>query len=191
VYLGDGSGNWTLRRRSRAAPGRTMPVGPWLSGDLNQRRSRGPGRGVPALGSLHLLRRWRGGFTGAPWTFPPQTGISIPRLADVNKDGHPNIPSSTEPLRPGLSNGPMSPRDGPWRVEGPRSDGLKPKFPAAGIAVEDLDGDGNLRYRGRGISPARFRPVRPLWFRGDGKGGWRLDSGERAADPRATDSEGR
>ena len=183
IYLGDGTGTWTLDKTlPQPGPGQTMPGRDLLVGDLNH-------DGHPDL--VAAFQRWgmyiyygdgRGGFTGGSATFrlPADTPESL-ALGDVNKDGHPDIVVNGHGGRGNQVNGPdvyLGDGRGEWKVS---SAGLKVlRFTSAAIALSDLDRDGNLDIIAGGNMTGDARDGYGLfWLRGDGKGGWSLvqDSG--------------
>jgi hypothetical protein len=178
VYFGDGTGNWTLHTAlPETRPGRTMPGRAVVVGDLNH-------DGHPDL--VAAFQRWgiyiysgdgRGSFTGGPVDID-LAGQEFQSLAldDINRDGHPDIAINGTLSGRDRHNGPdvyLGDGRGGWKAS---SGGLKVlKFASAGIALGDLDQDGNLDLVAGGHVTGNIRDGFGLfWFRGDGKGGWRL-----------------
>jgi hypothetical protein len=182
IYLGDGTGTWALKSTlPETRPGPTMPGRDVIVADLNR-------DGHPDL--VAAFQRWglyvyygdgHGNFSGGPAAFrapeqPPESLV----VADVNKDGNPDIVVNSSPARRHEAAGPdvyLGDGRGGWQAS---SAGLKVlKFVSAGLAVADLDRDGNLDIVAAGISGEVGDGYGIFWFRGDGKGGWSLvkDSG--------------
>jgi hypothetical protein len=178
IYFGDGKGNWKLHTNlPEPPPGETMPGRDLAVGDLNHDGH---------LDLVAAFQRWgvyiyygdgRGGFKGGPADFDSQNReFQLIALADVNHDGHPDVViNGTFGGRDQL-NGPdlyLGDGHGAWKAS---STGLKAlKLASAGIALGDLDRDGNLDIVAAGNITGDVRDGYGLfWFRGDGKGTWRL-----------------
>jgi hypothetical protein len=181
IFLGDGAGHWRLHSRLPARPpGRTMPGRALVLGDLNH-------DGHPDV--VAAFNRWglyiyygdgRGGFTGGPVdVIPPRAFDSIGAslaLGDVNQDGHPDLVINGTFAGPEAPNGPevyVGDGRGGWTAA---SVGLKVLTGAApGLALGDVDQDGHPDIlAGGSVSGELRRGYGLFWFRGDGKGGWRL-----------------
>ncbi len=177
VYLGDGTGNWTLHttlpepRPGIIMPGRALAVSdPHHDGHLDL---------------VVAFQRWgvyvyhgdgQGNFTGGPIDLAsPSTDFQSLVLGDVNKDGRSDLVINGTYDGRAESNGPdvyLSDGRGGWKAS---SEGLKVlKFASAGLAVGDLDQDGNLDIVAAGNVTGEPGDDGLFWFKDDGKEGWRL-----------------
>jgi hypothetical protein len=178
IYLGDGTGNWRVQTTlPERRPGETMPGRDLLIGDLNHDGH---------LDLIAAFQRWgiyvyygdgRGSFTGGAATFrsPADTPESL-AVGDVNNDGNPDLAVNGNLSGRDQPNGPdvyLGDGRGGWK---PSSGGLKVvKTATAGIALGDLDQDGNVDLVAAGNDSNDFESGYGLfWFKGDGKGGWQL-----------------
>src|SRR5882762_11432493 len=108
------------------------------------------------------------------------SSTELQSLGDLNKDGRPDFVINGAVERRGQPNGPdvyLGADGAKWTAS---SEGLKVlRFASAGVALGDLDGDGNLDIVAAGNVTGVAEDDGLFWFRGDGKGRWRLvqDSG--------------
>ena len=177
VYFGDGAGNWTLHTAlPETRPGRTMPGRALVVSDLNHDGH---------LDLVAAFQRWgvyvyygdgQGNFRGGPIELAASsTELQSLVLGDVDKDGRPDlvingaVEGRDQPSGPDVYLG----GDGPkWQAS---SEGLKVfKFASEGVALGDLDGDGNLDIVAAGNVTGGVGDDGLFWFRGDGKGRWQL-----------------
>ena len=178
VYFGDGTGDWTIHTTlPETRPGPIMPGRALVVADFNHDGH---------LDLVAAFQRWgiyvyygdgRGGFTGGPVGFSsPRQEFQSLALADVNQDGHPDLVINAPWGAPDQLSGPevyLGDGRGGWNNS---SAGLKSlKSVSAGLAVGDLDHDGDLDIVAAGNVTGDVEDGDGLfWFRGDGKGGWRL-----------------
>jgi hypothetical protein len=117
-----------------------------------------------------------GNFSGGPVALAtPSTAFQSLALGDVNKDGRPDLVINGTFHGQDRPNGPdvyLGDDRGGWTAS---SEGLKVlKFASAGVAVADLEGDGNLDIVAAGKLTADSPEGDGLFlFRGDGAGRWR------------------
>jgi hypothetical protein len=178
VYFGDGTGNWKLHTTlPESPPGPTMPGRALVVADLNH-------DGHPDI--VAAFQRWgayvyygdgHGAFTGGPVDFHSELHeFRSIAVADVNHDGHLDVAFNGNFFGYYKPKGPevyLSDGRGGWKNS---SDGLKVlKLGSAGLALGDLDGDGNIDViAGGNITGDVLDGYGLFWFRGDGKGGWHL-----------------
>src|SRR2546426_9345536 len=147
VYFGDGTGNWRLHTRlPDPRPARTMAGRALVVGDLNHDGHLDLVAAFQLWGVYIYYGDGRGGFTGGPVEFySANRAFESVALADVNKDGHPDVVINGTSFGRDQPNGPdvyLGDGRGGWKAS---SAGLKVlKFAPAGVAVGDLAGDGNL-----------------------------------------------
>jgi len=178
IYLGDGTGNWKFHATlPETRPGPTMPGRALAVADRDHDGH---------LDAIAAFQRWgiyiyygdgRGRFAGGPVDlYSASREFQSLAVSDVNHDGHLDIVLNGTLARGDGPNGPDVYLGNGRRTWNAASDGLKVlKFASAGLALGDLDGDGNLDIVAAGKISADVRDGHGLfWFRGDGKGGWRL-----------------
>jgi hypothetical protein len=177
VYFGDGTGNWTLHTSLPGTrPGSTMPGRALGVSDLNHDGH---------LDLVAAFQRWgiyvyygdgQGQFSGGPVDLASSsTEFQSFVLGDVNKDGRPDLVINGTYQGRDQPNGPDVYLGGDGTTWQASFDGLKVlKFASTGIALGDLDGDGNLDIVAAGNVTGAPGDDGLFWFRGDGKGGWRL-----------------
>jgi hypothetical protein len=179
VYFGDGAGNWAPHTTlPEIPPGPTLPGRAVAVADLNHDGHQDIVAAFQRWGVYVYYGDGHGGFTGGAVDFP-SSDREFPSLAlgDVNGDGNLDIVlNGTHSVGDEL-NGPdvyLGDGHGGWR---PSTAGLKVlRFASAGIALGDLNRDGNLDIVATGAPTAGPRRAGSglFWFRGDGKGGWSL-----------------
>jgi len=177
VYFGDGTGNWRLHttlpepRPGQTLPGRALVVGTSITTVTRTWSWRFN------AGGLHLLRRWPGRLHRRSRGFLLRGAREFRSLASVTSTRMATpISSSTEPLPvrasptvpTSISGTPRRVDPLVGRVKGPqirrgRSRARRPRWRR------------KPRYRRRGNMTGNVGNGYGLfWFRGDGKGGWRL-----------------
>lgn len=181
IYLGDGNGEWSLYKTlPEPKPEPIMPGRDLFVGDLNHDGHADLVAAFQRWGIYIYYGDGHGSFTGGPTALRPPAQIPASLVVgDVNKDGHPDIAVNGSLGGRDQASGPdvyLGDGRGGWTAS---STGLKVlKYASVGIALSDLDRDGNLDLIAAGNNTGEIRDGYGLfWFKGDGKGGWSMVEG--------------
>jgi hypothetical protein len=177
IYRAETPGVWTLARTvGDALPasrvGRALAVA-----DLNHDRHVDVVAAFQGAGVYVYYSDGRGTFTGGRVDFhSANQEFEDLAVADVNHDGHADVVINGAASAPGEPEGPdvyLGDGRGGWIRA---SAGLKQlKATLGGLAVGDLDRDGHPDIVAGGLATGEGEEgYGVFWFRGDGKGQWRL-----------------